>query len=192
MKKLLIIFVLLFVVSCTPNLSNQLTLYNLDPTPTQAQRDFFKDKTAPKIRIGVVNDLRTQKIVGEIDGRSLTEKGDATKVIQNGLEKYFSNNGYDISLFNAPTILSELSSWVVTIKPRALSTLVTSNAEIILSLLNRNGKVIYRSVYNGSYTGTGIFFSQSDVEKILLEAMHIALLEASNDEKLREAISNNQ
>ncbi len=192
MKKIFLILSLFLVMSCTPNLRSQLTLYELTPTQTEFQRDFYKDKVSPKVRIGIVNDLRTQKVVGEIEGRSLTELGDATRVVQKGLEKYFSINGYDISLFNAPTVLGELSSWVVAVKPRALSTLLTSKAEIMLSLLNREGKVIYKSVYNGNFSNTGIFFTQSDVEKALAEAMHVALQEASKDGRLRELISENQ
>ena len=178
--------------SCTPQLSSKLSLYEISPEQTEEQIVNFKSQSHPRVRVSLVNDLRTQRVVAEMDSENYGESGDATKVIQHGVEKCFANNGYEVILYNAPTILVELSGWYTKITPQTFTTLVDSNAEIIVSLLNRQGKVIYRSIYDGSYTKSTMFVNQEDIEKMHMKAMEFAIQEASADDKLRGAAQENQ
>ncbi len=192
MKKVFSILLLVLFSACTPELTNQLSLHEISPEQTDEQVRQFKTQTHPKVRVALVNDLRPQKITAEMEGKDYGESGSATKIIQQGVERYFANNGYEITLLNSPTILIEISSWHTKVTPHLITTLVDSNAEIIVSLLDRNGKVVYRSIYDGNYAKTRMFVNQSDIEKIHMQSIEYAILEASEDAKLREFAQKNQ
>lgn len=192
MKKVFSILFLILFSSCAPSLTDRLSLHEISPEQTDEQVRQFKTQSHPKVRVALVNDLRAHKIIAEMDGKDYGELGGATKVIQQGAERYFANNGYEITLLSAPTILIELSNWHTKVTPHILTTLVDSNAEIIVSLLDRNGRVVYRSIYDGNYAKTRMFINQSDVEKIHMQSMEYAILEASEDAKLREFAQKNQ
>ncbi|MGI6680810.1 MAG: hypothetical protein ACOX3T_04935 [Bdellovibrionota bacterium] len=198
-KNRLSIFILIilasnFLISCTPSLENSLNI-NAISAPKKEEskiKNVYKSTVKPRVRVGIVNDVRNHKIVGEMHGRSYTEAQDSTKIIQMGIEKYFNDNDYDVVLFNAPTIVGELHNWMVYINPKTFTNKVEAKTEVILSLLDRKGRVIYRSIYSGSYGETGMFFSQADIERTLTYAMHYALRGASNDARMRQLIRENQ
>ena len=194
MKKLTAFLILLFLVSCTPSLKNTITINPISAPTNEDKKDASLNESSSdaKVRVGIINDTRSFKIVAEMDGKSYEEAQDSTKIIQMGLEKYLAEGGYQVTLFNAPTILGELDNWLVTIDPKTFYNRVEAKADIVLSLLNTKGRVIYRSRYSGVYGESGMFFSQSDIEKILTYAMHYALIEASKDARLRELIVKNQ
>lgn len=194
MKKLTILMIVFFLVSCTPSIKDSLNIYEIVPPSKEDIKvtDVYKNDSMPKVRIGFVNDLRPKKIVCEMEGAGYYEAQDSTKVIQMGLERYFSQNDYAITLFNAPTLQGQLQNWIVKIDPKTFYNKVEATAEIVLSLLDKKGRVIYRSFYQGTYGASGLYFSQSDIEKTLTHAMHYAISEASKDARLRELIENNQ
>ena len=194
MKRLTLFLILVFLVSCTPSLKNTISI-NPISAPTKEEKteaDYYKSESNPKVRVGIISDARNFKIVAKMDGKSYEEAQDSTKIIQMGIEKYFAESDYNVTLFNAPTITGELENWIVTIEPKTFYNKVEAKADIILLLLNAKGRVIYRSKYSGVYGESGMFFSESDIEKTLTYAMHYALIEASKDARLRELISKNQ
>ena len=136
MKRLTLFLILVFLVSCTPSLKNTISI-NPISAPTKEEKteaDYYKSESNPKVRVGIISDARNFKIVAKMDGKSYEEAQDSTKIIQMGIEKYFAESDYNVTLFNAPTITGELENWIVTIEPKTFYNKVEAKADIILSL----------------------------------------------------------
>lgn len=179
--------VVLWLNGCAPGLDRTLSV-NRIPDLDAAQ---LHASLGPDIKVQVqkFTDNRTERTIGDINGRTLAPASDVALAAQLALEQKLKAKGYRLSLFNSPSISGEVKEWLVQVHPGFPSSTVDASAEIKLNVFSPKGVLVYSATYKGTSTAQNPYFSQERIESVLGEAMAYALEEAIRDEQLRSKLA---
>lgn len=173
--------------ACAPSLKTHL---NVGAIPRiEIEKGRTPAVTVPRLRIESFGDSRSANFIAEIDGRKLAPEGDIGESVRYALQRYFTERGSELALFNAPILQGVVREWHVTIKPAFPSTKIEALASVDISVATDRGQILYRATYSGETIATEPLPSQRVVEKMLGTAMSQALKEAVHDENLLSALA---
>ena len=149
--------------------------------------DVKKVGGAPEIYLQEIKDTRKSKVFFEYDNSKYETNADIGPVAREALSKTLVKQGYRYSS-NANFIFNlNITKWDAIINDSFLGT-ATAEAEIKMTLLNRQGQKLYSGTYRGISSAEGISYDSEDIAEILGSSMKAAISELSNDKKLERLL----
>jgi hypothetical protein len=173
----------------------------LVPSLPEQKLDSSKDKdaelapalTGTKVRVSAFTDARASRAIALIDGREVAPEGSLGNLVQAGFEQYIRDAGGRIAvLHGAPVIEGEIAEWRAKITPSFPASDAKASARLKVSVRDpRTQFVRYRGTFSGEATATHPFLTESDIQRLITEAMAGAISAALADEafvqQLKEA-----
>lgn len=146
--------------------------------------------SAGKVRVAPFNDARPANTIAIIDGREIPSDGSLGTVVQEGLERYLRDAGVRVVLSGAPVIEGEIVEWRSKIHPKFPASEATAIAKVKISVKNpRTQFVAYRGTFSGEATMTDPFVTESEIQKLLTDAMSTAIQAILKEDKFLAQLS---
>jgi hypothetical protein len=127
--------------------------------------------------------LMDQANAGEVTQPDGDVAGEIEKALLNGLK----TKGVEVSIGSLRTLSGEVIKWRTKVTTKATS-LIDSEASLLLEVKDELGKRIYSGTYSGLRSSEFPIVTRVDVKDSLAIAMTKAIEEALNDPRLMEAL----
>lgn len=201
MKSLIIPLVAAFLCvtqsACAPSLGVRLSV----PGLPEQQREDSKGQaferppvgSAGKVRVAPFTDARPATTIAIIDGREIPSDGSLGTVVQEGFERYLRDAGVRVVLSGAPVIEGEIIEWRSKVQPKFPASEATAFAKVRIAVKNQRTQfVAYRGTFSGEATMTDPFITESEIQKLLTDAMSTAIQAILKEDKFLTQLSSMQ
>lgn len=189
------IYLLVFfaLAGCAPGLGGSLDVSSIHGEPVEISKlEPGEGGIQPKVNIPPIEDRRVEPHIAQIDGRLVEARGDLGISVQRLYQDLARTKGFEVRLFDAPTIAAELLVWRADVTPALWSSSVSASAKVRVRLIDDTRPERFAAVFSGSFTREHPLLDEDDVIAALGMAMHYALSESLSDPKLRAALSASQ
>jgi uncharacterized lipoprotein YajG len=185
-RRSLCIMFFALLAGCAPGLGESLRVSN--PSIVESGLHSNNESHGVRVALRAVHDSRKRNEIGEISGRKLSADGDVRVAVKERMLEHLKMAGIS-SGDSSPSFLElEVLEWFVKVGPGFPTTEVVAKAGVVASLLTSSNELLYRGRYGGDAREVNIFFSEGEVEQILLRCMDRALNELVNDPQMLSQI----
>ncbi len=178
-----LLFLLFHLTCCAPGLGTSIIVGEL-PVTKNASQNF----QSILVRIGDINDERSNSSVVTIDGRSIETNSSLTGIVQEGLRKELKTRGANVSFFEGVIIQGQITKWTAEVFPAFPMSKLESTAELKLQILDKSGKPFYSGTYSGGTSYQHPFLGKEKIQQNLVSAMKLSIDQALNDENFARAL----
>jgi hypothetical protein len=182
-----ILAALSFVSACAPSLGVRMSVPSL-PEQSQIKKE-GDSEPAPnldgvKVRVSPFMDARSSSAIAVVDGRNVSPDGSLGPLVQAGFEQYIRDAGGRIAVLQGATLIEgEIVDWRAKVMPKFPASDAKATAKIKVNVKDPRTQFIkYRGTFSGEATATHPFLTESDIQKLLTDAMAGAITAALQDE----------
>ena len=167
------------LISCAPGLNTTMRVSEIP-----ASEKATKNLSGVRVKVGLLEDLRPDEIVGYIDGRSVRAEGDISQSVQQAIERQLKIQGARLGLFSTPLIRGSVQEWKVKVYPGFPTSKADAVASLRIELADSDAKKIFASTYTGNMSVEHPMLNRDKAEGILGGAMQNAIDQALADRNL--------
>jgi hypothetical protein len=180
--------------ACAPSLGVRLAVPGLPELKQEDAQGKALERppvgSAGKVRVATFADARQTSTIATIDGRQIPSDGSLGTVVQEGFERYLRDAGVRVVLSGAPVIEGEITEWSSKIQPKFPASEATAIAKIKIAIKNpRTQFVAYRGTFSGEASMTDPFVTESEIQKLLTDAMSTAIQAILKEDKFMAQLS---
>lgn len=181
--------VTLSFVACAPGLGNTLRVDRFD---NLEQQKLPQLRTVNTLKLGHFIDARSEREIGEIDGRPLMPGTDVAISVKEAFREALEEAGALGTSGRAGSsetiIVGTIKDWKININPGWPSTQALATARLDLEFLDSQRRPLFSGRYNGTVEAEYPLLSEERIETLLASAMQYAINEALNDQQLQAQI----
>jgi hypothetical protein len=178
---------LLALMACAPEIGVRIPVPLL-PDP-QSQVDQAQVVNPVKVRVGTFVDSRPNPALVIVDGRKVMTDDNPGRAVEEGFSRYLRNAGARIAVLNAPSIEGDILDWTALVEPSFPTSNARATARIRVLMRDSKAHPIYKATFSGESTISHPMIDQTEIEKLLGQAMASAIETAVRDDEFVRQLS---